>query len=145
MTFIDSTLDSITNYVPKRTRKVTVDPDADLGRFIDEYGSIMSFPVASDSGQNTFRNWLDNSPRKDRLPTVFLVDAKGMIQWIGAPGQELNGLLEDFVKGRFHHVLTPFGEELQKAAKKSRREKDWQDAKNHYNKMQIGWDCLCCE
>ena len=108
---------------------------ADLERFIEEYGSIMSFPVASDSGQNTFRNWMDNSPRKDRLPTVFLVDAKGMIQWIGAPGQELNGLLEDFVKGRFHHVLTPFGEELQKAAKKSRREKDWHDAKNHYNQM----------
>lgn len=109
--------------------------EADLDRFIGEYGSIMTFPVASDSGQNTFRNWLDNSPRKDRLPTVFLVDAKGIIQWIGAPGEELDGLLEDFVKGRYHHELTPYGEKLKKSAKEARKYNDWQDAESYYMQM----------
>ena len=108
---------------------------ADLERFLGEYAGITTFPVASDSGENTFRNWLDNSPRKDRLPTVFLVDAKGVIQWIGAPGEELDGLLEDFVKGRYHHELTPYGEKLKKSAKEARKYNDWQDAESYYMQM----------
>ena len=107
----------------------------DLERFLGEYAGITTFPVASDSGENTFRNWLDNSPRKDRLPTVFLVDAKGIIQWIGGPGEELNGLLEDFVKGRYHHELTPYGEKLKKSAKEARKYNDWQDAESYYRQM----------
>ena len=108
---------------------------SDLERFLGEYAGITTFPVASDSGENTFRNWLDNSPRKDRLPTVFLVDAKGVIQWIGAPGEELDGLLEDFVKGRYHHELTPYGEKLKKSAKEARKYNDWQDAESYYMQM----------
>ena len=108
---------------------------ADLERFLGEYASLTTFPVASDSGKSTFRNWLDKTSRRDRLPTVFLVDGKKTIQWIGEPGPDLDGLLEDFVKGRYHHELTPFGVKLKKSAKEARKYNDWQDAEAYYMQM----------
>lgn len=58
---------------------------SDAQALVQSYG--LSFPVVHDQG-----NVLAGRFRVSEMPVTFLVDAQGVVQWIGGPGQDEDDL-----------------------------------------------------
>lgn len=58
---------------------------SDAQALIDGFG--LSFPVVHDQG-----NVLAGRFRVSEMPVTFVVDAQGVVQWVGGPGQDENDL-----------------------------------------------------
>lgn len=82
------------NYMP-RVRRFLKDADKKIGYAV----------AVDDSMQTMSRTWIDAAGVQG-IPSVFVIDANGIIQWIGLPG-DLDPVIEQIVAGNFrpdiHH------------------------------------------
>lgn len=117
-----------------------------VAKFVAEMGDKMDYRVAIDTEDGKMaKNWLEAS-EQDGIPVAFIVDSKGIVEWIGHPmgldeplQQAIEGKLDvakqkkDYLeaskKGRkVREVRTRFGQavKLYKEGKKSQAEKTLQ-------------------
>lgn len=71
---------------------------ARVREYVKEHGAGWGFPVAYDGDFGEMnKHWMHAADRR-WVPTVFVVDAKGVIAWIGHPMDERSGLAEVVAK-----------------------------------------------
>ena len=71
--------------------------------FVEKMGAKMDYRVAFDKGGGTNNAWMVAAGRQG-IPCSFVVDQKGIIAWIGHPG-ELGAILDDVVADGIRHPL----------------------------------------
>ena len=80
-------------------------PDADVEGFVKRMSQWMSYRVALDDGATNrlsgkmLENWLFKA--EAGVPTVFIIDQKGIIQFIGNPEEVEDQLVEQILAGTF--------------------------------------------
>ncbi|MDZ4804942.1 MAG: redoxin domain-containing protein [Candidatus Eisenbacteria bacterium] len=71
--------------------------------FVEKMGAKMDYRVAFDKGGGTNNAWMVAAGRQG-IPCSFVVDQKGIIAWIGHPG-ELGAILDDVVAGTWDFAV----------------------------------------
>lgn len=104
---------------------VTKEEEETVERFVKKQGDKMEYRVAVDRRESTWRAWMGAAARST-IPTVFIVDRKGKIQFIGNPHEEqFQTVLMSVLDGRYDAELKREVEPIQRAADNARRVRNW--------------------
>ncbi len=102
-------------------------------RFVRTQGSRMNYTVAVDRKQSTNRAWMQ-AAQQNGIPTAFIVDRRGILQWIGNPlDDNFDLVLGQVVAGRYDARLSAAAEQPLRAARSARKSKNWRLAHKHYD------------
>ncbi len=102
------------------------DEEEDVVRnYVQRLGDFANFPVAVDRRGSSSRNWIGAS-ELEKTPAVFLVDKRGILQYIGDPlAQDFGDILELVVTKRYDAKLYKQADPAIKAMKTARRMRNW--------------------
>ena len=93
----------------------------------------MEYTVGTDVRQQTKRVWMDAAGLKG-IPSVFIVDRDGVIQYIGNPlSDSFEDILVKVMSGRYNLKKQSEAEPSIDAAKSYRAGKSWSEAKKAYD------------
>lgn len=70
-----------------------------VGKFVQESGEKMGYPVAMDLGDFMVKNWVEAAGQTS-IPATIIVDKAGRIAWVGTP-MEMDVPLAQIVAGTF--------------------------------------------
>lgn len=104
---------------------ISTESEDDVKRFVDAQGSRIGYTIAVDNNQATHRLWMQAANR-DTIPTAFIVDRRGKIQFIGNPNsEEFDRVLSLVVRGRYDARLYEQARPTLQAAENARRMRNW--------------------
>ncbi|UCD76734.1 MAG: TlpA family protein disulfide reductase [Phycisphaerales bacterium] len=104
---------------------VSKEESATVERFVRKQGSKMSYLVAIDRRESTWRAWMDAAGR-DTIPTVFVIDRSGKIQFVGNPHEDrFDPVLRTVLDGRFNAELARQVRPMADAAANARKMRNW--------------------
>jgi thiol-disulfide isomerase/thioredoxin len=111
----------------------TEDKDV-VERFVRSQGQQIAYTIAVDSRNTTERNWMTAAGQRG-IPTSFIVDQRGRIQFIGNPhSSEFSRVLGLVMNGRYDAVLLEEATPILDAADNARRVRNWRQAFGHLDK-----------
>lgn len=112
---------------------ISIDSDPDLvAPFVQQWGLKMNYIVGIDNRRRTQRAWMNAAGQKG-IPSAFIVDKNGIIQFIGNPlNEEFDEILEKVMKGRYDEKKKKEAAPSIKAAKQFRSLNSWTDATAAY-------------
>ncbi len=107
--------------------------------FVRKQGLKMNYIVGIDNRRRTSRAWM-KAAGLEEIPSAFIVDKNGVIQWIGNPLDEnFDIILAKVMSGRYDVKKMKEVKESKSAAKHFRSLNSWDDAQNAYeNAIAIG-------
>ena len=107
--------------------------------FVRKQGLKMNYTVGIDNRRRTSRAWM-KAAGLEGIPSAFIVDKNGIIQWIGNPlDEEFETTLAKVMSGRYDVKKMKEVRESKSAAKHFRSLNSWDDARNAYeNAIAIG-------
>jgi thiol-disulfide isomerase/thioredoxin len=98
---------------------------AKVKRFVQANDRTMRYHVAVDRRSSTKRAWMQAAGQKG-IPTAFIVDRKGKIQFIGHPmSDDFDRVLGLVVKGRYDAKMFDKAEPLMRQIDSTRRARNW--------------------
>ena len=111
----------------------------DVAPFVRKQGLKMNYVVGIDNRRRTSRAWM-KAAGLEGIPSAFIVDREGIIQWIGNPlDEEFETILGKVMLGRYDVKKMKEVKESKAAAKHFRSLNSWDDARNAYeNAIAIG-------
>ncbi len=101
--------------------------------FVNAQGSRMDYSVGVTGGRGgADRAWMGAAGRKT-IPTAFIVDAKGVIQYIGSPlSDEFEEVLPLVVAGRYDAVKMMQASPMLEGARKNASLRNWTQSDDYY-------------
>ena len=113
---------------------ISIDKEVELvDPFVKRQGVKMGYTVGTDLRQRTKRAWMDAAGLKG-IPSAFIVDREGIIQYIGNPlGELFEDILVKVMSGRYNLVKQIEAEPSIDAAKLYRAGNSWSEAKKAYD------------
>ncbi|MDP6541741.1 MAG: TlpA disulfide reductase family protein [Phycisphaerales bacterium] len=100
--------------------------------FVARLGSKMDYIVGIDNRGKTHRAWMQAAGRKG-IPSAFIVDKSGIIQFIGNPlDPEFDATLAKVMSGRYDQAKEAQAAPLIASARRSSAGQSWQQALNSY-------------
>ena len=110
---------------------VSTEDEKTVANFVRAQGSKMDYTVVVDKFNATERAWMNSAGQKG-IPTAFIVDRKGKVQFIGSPFDEhFDTVVSLVVRGRYDAKLMVQAVPHLKAAETARKVKNWQLATKH--------------
>lgn len=110
---------------------VSTEDEKTVANFVRTQGSKMDYTVVVDKFSSTDRAWL-KSAGENGIPTAFVVDRQGKIQFIGSPfDEDFDTVIDLVVRGRYDAKLMEQARPHLKAADTARKVKNWQLATKH--------------
>lgn len=102
------------------------DDDEDVARpYVQRKGELMTFTVGIDRRSSTNRSWIGASGI-EKTPAVFLIDKRGLIQYMGDPlSPEFPDVLKLVVEQRYDAKLYEQAKPALQAIKTARRMRNW--------------------
>jgi tetratricopeptide (TPR) repeat protein len=112
---------------------ISVDADTDLVKpFVQKMGRKMDYIVGIDTNKKTERTWMDAANKKG-IPVAFIVDHKGVIQFIGHPMDDrFEKTLKKVMTGRYDQKKQLEAKDSIDAAKLRRSSDSWPEAVRAY-------------
>jgi len=112
---------------------VSIDSDSDLvAPFVKRQGRKMGYTVAIDNRKRTQRAWMDAAGQKG-IPSAFIVDHEGVIQYIGNPlRDDFEDILVKVMSGRYNLKKQEEAAPSISAAKSYRAGNSWSEATKAY-------------
>jgi thiol-disulfide isomerase/thioredoxin len=101
---------------------VTSGREEDIRRFVILNNEKMGFRVAVSPKGEMWKHWMD-SAGLEGIPTAFVVDARGVVAWIGHP-EELDEPLSQILAGTLDPRFDVFRLRLEKAARAAFEKED---------------------
>ena len=119
---------------------ISTDTDSSLvKKFVAQQGMKMQYTIGVDNRRRTQRNWMDKAGLKG-IPSAFIVDQNGIIQFIGNPLEEaFEDTLHLVMTGRYDLQKSEKAQPAIDGAKQYRKLNSWAEAEKHYNQA-IGVD-----
>src|SRR5262249_53930035 len=108
---------------------VTSEPEKDIRRFVMRNDEKMGFRVAVSPRGEMWKRWMD-AAGLEGIPTAFVVDAQGVVAWIGHP-EELAEPLSQILAGTFDPKSDVLRLRLDKAARAAFEKEDVRLAKGN--------------
>ncbi len=110
---------------------VSSEDERTVSNFVRAQGAKMDYTVAVDRSNRTNRAWL-NAAGIDTIPTAFVIDRNGKVQYIGSPlNEHFDTVVGLVVRGRFDAQLMVSALPHLAAANTARKVKNWQLATKH--------------
>ncbi len=114
---------------------VSTEDEADVRRFVEAQGDRIGFTIAVDNNRSTERAW-HTAAGREGIPSAFIVDRRGNIQFIGNPhSAEFTQVLSMVMDGRFDARLFREAEPMLNAAENARKMRNWRQAFNLYDQV----------
>jgi thiol-disulfide isomerase/thioredoxin len=112
---------------------ISIDEDTELVEpFVKRQGMKMGYTVGVDNRKKTQRAWMDAAGQKG-IPSAFIVDREGIIQYIGNPLQDtFEDVLVKVMSGRYNLLKQIEAEPSILAAESSRNGNSWAEATKAY-------------
>ena len=106
------------------------DEDVDTVKpFVTQWGARMDYTVAVDRRGQTKRSWFQAAGLQG-IPAAFVVDQRGIIQWIGNPlANDFDEVVERVVRGRYDARLFARTKEIRAAIDQQRQLRNYRHAK----------------
>ncbi len=119
---------------------ISTDEDSSLvKKFVAQQGMKMDYTIGVDLKRRTQRNWMGKAGLKG-IPSAFIVDLNGIIQFIGNPLEEaFEDTLHLVMSGRYDLQKSKKAQPAIDGAKQFRKLNSWAEAEKHYNQA-IGVD-----
>ncbi|MBC8202076.1 MAG: TlpA family protein disulfide reductase [Planctomycetes bacterium] len=100
--------------------------------FVQKQGRKMDYTVGIDNNNASKRAWMEAANRKG-IPVAFIVDHKGVIQFIGHPmDDKFENILKKVMTGRYDQTKQNQAKDSIDAAKKFRSLSSWSEAARAY-------------
>ena len=104
---------------------VSKEESATVEQFVSKQGDKMSYRVAVDRRGSTWRAWMEAAGRST-IPTVFVIDRSGKIQFVGNPHEDrFDSVLQTVMDGRYDADLNRQVEPKRQAAANARKMRNW--------------------
>jgi thiol-disulfide isomerase/thioredoxin len=101
--------------------------------FVKLQGSKMDYTIAIDNRKKTSNAWM-RAAKKGGIPTAFIVDRSGTIQYIGSPlAEEFDSTLVKVMAGRYDLTKQLAAASVIKSARRSSAGQSWSAATKLYN------------
>ena len=112
---------------------ISIDEDPDLVEpFVRRQGLKMGYIVGVDNRKRTQRAWMDAAGQKG-IPSAFIVDSEGIIQYIGNPLEEtFEDILVKVMSGRYNLLKQIEAEPSISVAESKRAGNSWTEATKAY-------------
>lgn len=114
---------------------VSTEEERTVREFVDRQGSQIRYTIAVDNNNATNRAW-QGAAGINTIPSAYIVDGNGRIQYIGNPSNdEFVRVLELVMTGRFDARLFRESEGILNAADSARRMRNWRQAFSLYDQV----------
>ena len=101
--------------------------------FVNRWGSKMNYTIAIDNRKKTSNAWM-RAAKQDTIPTAFIVDRSGTIQYIGSPlVEKFESTLAKVMNGRYDPTKQEEAASVIKSARRSSKGQSWSAAMKSYN------------
>lgn len=112
---------------------ISTDKETELvSKFVRQQGMKMDYIVAIDHNGRTERNWAKKAGQNG-IPSAFIVDKNGIIQFIGNPLEEaFEDTLRKVMTGRYDLAKSKKAKPAIDGAKQFRALNSWAEAEKHY-------------
>lgn len=102
-----------------------------VSNYVQRNRDVMTYTVAVDRRKSTNRAWMQAAGRKG-IPSAFIVDKSGKVQWIGNPlDGDFEYVLERVLAGRYDARLEKKARPSIDAAMAARKVRNWRMANKH--------------
>ncbi len=112
---------------------ISIDEDTDkVAPFVQKMGRKMDYIVGIDANSKSKRSWMDAGGLKG-IPAAFIVDHKGIIQFIGHPmDNRFEDILKKVMTGRYDKEKQNQAKDSIRIAKEKSALQSWSEAKRAY-------------
>lgn len=112
---------------------VTDEDEEVVEPFVNRMGSKMNYTIAIDNRKKTSNAWM-RAAKQNGIPTAFIVDRSGTIQFIGNPlAEEFESTLAKVMSGRYDLTKQLAAASVIESARRSSAGQSWSAAMVSYN------------
>ena len=112
---------------------ITDEDTSDVEPFVSRMGSKMEYVVAIDNRRKTNRAWMQAAGLKG-IPSAFIVDRSGVIQFVGHPlSEEFESTLAKVMTGRYDQAKQDLAAPVIAKARRHVAGQSWAQAMKAYN------------
>ena len=112
---------------------VTDEDETVVEPFVNRMGSKMDYTIAIDNRKKTSNAWM-RAAKQNGIPTAFIVDRSGTIQYVGSPLiEEFESTLAKVMTGRYDQAKQEAAAPMIASARRSSAGQSWSAATNSYN------------
>lgn len=112
---------------------VTDEDETVVEPFVNRMGSKMEYTIAIDNRKKTSNAWM-RAAKQNGIPTAFIVDRSGTIQYVGSPLiEEFESTLAKVMTGRYDQAKQEAAAPMIASARRSSAGQSWSAATNSYN------------
>lgn len=114
---------------------ISNEKEEDVRRFLQSNPGLISYKIALDRDDNTGRAWMHASGQQG-IPSSFIVDREGKIQYIGHPqGDHIETILRLVLQGRYDKKLFDKVASAVTAYEDARKVRNWRLATTHLDQV----------